>query len=463
MIKQKKQHLLFLLMLFFSYVQAQESLTLSLQEARSYALEHNKVLQNAKTDLEISRKQVWATISQGLPQVDGTLDYTDFFNYEMEFSFGGGGGNDMYQIDFSKLDEGDFEILQLLSSMTDRGDSKIKMKNSSSAKIQVSQLIFSGQYIVGVQMAKIARAISEYSLSMSQNDIIEAVTSSYYMVLLTQENKNILESNIENLISTQQQTEVMVAAGVAEQIDLDQLDVAVMMLENTKSQLERATLMGMNLLRFQLGVDANTNIVLSDKLQSIVEGIDMSLLSERPFEMEQNPLFNIMKKQEQIAKKGLQLERTSYLPVLVGFYSYNEKILKTDFDMNPNHIAGLSLQVPIFSSGMRYAKVQQKKLEFVKAQNNRSMIEDQLKLEEKQYRFDLINAIDQYNLQKKSVDVAQRVYENTNLKYQQGMVSSMQLSQASDNLLKAKNNYMSATMSLLQAKLSFEKLLNKLQ
>ena len=56
MIKQKKQHLLFLLMLFFSYVQAQESLTLSLQEARSYALEHNKVLQNAKTDLEISRK-----------------------------------------------------------------------------------------------------------------------------------------------------------------------------------------------------------------------------------------------------------------------------------------------------------------------------------------------------------------------------------------------------------------------
>ena len=53
----------------------------------------------------------------------------------------------------------------------------------------------------------------------------------------------------------------MVAAGVAEQIDLDQLDVAVMMLENTKSQLERATLMGMNLLRFQLGVDANTNIV----------------------------------------------------------------------------------------------------------------------------------------------------------------------------------------------------------
>lgn len=226
--------------------------------------------------------------------------------------------------------------------------------------------------------------------------------------------------------------------------------------------MNRAVEMSYNLIRFQLGVDANTEIILTEKLESIINNINFGALLVDSFVLDNNPSYKILVTQEELSNKMMQLEKWNYAPVIVGFYSYNEKLLTTDFDMNPRHIAGVSMKIPIFSSGMRNAKVQQKKIEFEKARNTRLMVEDQLLMQEKQYRYDLLNAYEQYELQKRSIEVAQRVYDKTELKYTHGVASSLELTQASDNLLKAQNNYVSAIMNLLQAKLNFDKLLNNL-
>jgi outer membrane protein len=455
---------LFIFIGFFPVLMSQESptLTLSVQQARDYAIKHNKMLQNAKTDVEISKKKQWETMAQGLPQADATVDYTDFFNYEVEFNMGGGGGGGMPNIDTAFLDFGDYKILELLGSMMGSSSSTIKMNNSSTATFRVSQLIFSGQYWVGMQVSKIAYALAQNSYQNTENDVIEGVVSSYYMALVTEESKRILEQNIKNLKSTLQKTEVMYAAGMAEQVDVDQLQLAVMMLESSKTQLERAVQLSYNLIRFQLGLDANAQIVLTDNLESLILKTNMQIPLNQAFDVSNNPTFRILSQQEEIGRKMLQMEKWSYAPTLVGFYSYNKKLLTTDFDMNPNHIAGVSLSVPIFSSGVRYSKVQQKNLELTKIRNTKSLFEEQLKMQEKQYRFDLMNSIEQYELQKKSIAVAQKVYNSIELKYSQGMASSLELTQASDNFLKTQNNYIQSLMSLLQAKLNYDKLLNRL-
>ncbi|HQL69417.1 MAG TPA: TolC family protein, partial [Bacteroidales bacterium] len=385
---------------------------------------------------------------------------TDFFNYEVELNFGGGGGTP--DIDFTKLDAGDLEILSLLNQMMGSGTSTIKMDNSSSAKFQVSQLVFSGQYLVGLKIAKIAHHLTELALESTEADIIEAVTSSYYIALVTIESSKTLDASIENLNKTLAQTKVMLAAGMAEQVDVDQLELAVMMLQNTKSQMQRAVQMSYNLIRFQLGVDANTEIVLTETLDDIIGQINFQALAGDSFVLENNPTYKMLLTQEEMTGKMMQLEKWNYAPTIVGFYSYNEKLITTDFDMNPKHIAGVTMTIPIFSSGMRNAKVQQKKIEFEKSKNTRLMVQDQLLMQEKQYRFDLINAIEQYELQKRGIDVAKRIYDNTEVKYTHGVASSLQLTQASDNYLKAQNNYISALMNLLQAKNNFDKLLNNL-
>ena len=447
--------------------ESSSSLSLSLEQAQNYAIEHNKSLRNARTDVQISEKQIWEAISQGLPQVSASVDYSDFFDYEAEFSFGGGGMPDS-QLDLidALMATGSLQdqVLWGISraSIAPSEPAKIKMDNSSTAKLQVSQLIFSGQYYSGIQIAKIAKKLAEMGLENNELNIKESIVMTYYLVLLTQESMNIIDGNIKNLEKTKEQTKAMVTAGIAESIDLDQLLITMNMLENTKSKMKRAVEMNYNLLRFQLGVDFDTEILLTESLESLINDINFEILLHNTLVFENNITYQLFSTQEDLSKKLLNMEKWNYAPVVVGFYSYNEKILTTEFDMNPKHIAGVSMNIPIFSGGMRRSRVQQKELELVKIQNNINMLEDQLSMQEKQYRYDLISAIEQYDLQKQNVEVARRVYNNIEVKYNQGVSSSLDLTQANANLLDAENNYISSLMSLMQAKLNYDKLLNNL-
>jgi len=139
---------------------AQDSLlTLSLQQAKDFAIEHNLLIKNAKLNVAISDKKVWEAIAVGLPQADFSMDYTDFFDYEIPFEFGMGDSPDPYVPDITLMDAGDFEILQLLESLFNQPSEPVTilMDNSASAKFQVSQLIFNGQYWIGMQTAKLAK------------------------------------------------------------------------------------------------------------------------------------------------------------------------------------------------------------------------------------------------------------------------------------------------------------------
>lgn len=437
-----------------------EPLMLSVEQAKQFALEHNKTLKNSQTDVQISEKQIWAAIAQGLPQIEAGLDYTDYFNYEAEFAFGG--GFDAPDIDFTVLDAGDFQILSLLNGMFNAEPSTIKMDNSSTAKVQVSQLIFSGQYISGIQIAKIAKELAHMNHENSELTIKESVVSVYYLINVTEESLRIIDANLDNLNKTMKQTETMVAAGVAEPLDVDQLLITINMLENTKSQVNRGIELNYNLLRFLLGVSFDTEIVLTESLETLIQDINFENLLNTSLNYDNNITYQMLSLQETMSEKMLSLEKWNYAPTIVGFYSYNEKLLTTDFDLNPNHIAGVSMTIPIFSSGMRRASVQQKELELIKVKTNKEILEDQLTMQEKQYRYDLISAIEQYELQKQNVDVARRVYNKIEIKYNQGVSSSLELTQASSNLLDAENNYISSLMNLLQAKLNYNKLLNNL-
>ncbi|MDD2199610.1 MAG: TolC family protein [Bacteroidales bacterium] len=444
-----------------------DALILTLEQAKNYAIENNKSLKNSKTDVEISDKQIWAAISQGLPQVEASIDYTDYFNYEAEFAFGGGGiPEEQLQLIDQLMAAGSLQDQTLWqisrATVAPSEPTAIKMDNSSSAKLQVSQLIFSGQYFSGIQIAKIAKELANMNYENSELTIKESVISAYYLILVTEESLKIIDANLENLNKTMKQTETMVSAGVAEPLDLDQLLITVNMLENSRSQVRRSVELNYNLLRFLLGVSFDTDITLTDNLETLIEEINFDLLLNSNLNYDDNITYQMLSLQENMSEKMLNLEKWNYAPSIVGFYSYNEKILTTDFDMNPNHIAGISMTIPIFSSGMRRANVQQKQLELLKVQTNKQILEDQLTMQEKQYRYDLISAIEQYELQKQNVDVARRVYDKIDMKYNQGVSSSLDLTQANSNLLDAENNYISSLMNLLQAKLNYNKLLNNL-
>jgi outer membrane protein len=288
------------------------------------------------------------------------------------------------------------------------------------------------------------------------------VITSYYLVLITEESLDIVERNLENLQETMRQTENMFNAGMAEQTDVDQISITVNQLQNSKTALQRNVELNYNLLRFQLGLEPGVGLTLTDDLRGLFFALQPEAVLTLPFILDDNVTYQIMQTQQEINKKLVDLEEWNYAPTLLGFYNYNAKIQTTGFDMTPNHLAGLSLAVPIFSSGMRKARVNQAKIDYNMAQTNLSIMQDQLLLQEKQYKYNLQSSLENLLTQEENVEVAQRVNDSYQRKFEQGMATSLELTQANGNYLDAESNFINAIMEVLNARLQLDKLMNTL-
>jgi len=254
----------------------------------------------------------------------------------------------------------------------------------------------------------------------------------------------------------------MFRTGMAEQTDVDQIRITVNQLVNARNSLQRNVELNYNLLRFQLGLEANVELELTDKLEALFTSMQPENALAMPFAIEQNVTYQMMQTQEDINKRLVDLEQWNYAPTIAGFYNYNKKILTSGFDMNPNHLVGLNMSVPIFSSGMRKARVDQAKIEYNMAQTNKLILEDQLNLQEKQFKYNLQSSLENYFTQQENVEVAQRVYDSYLRKFEQGMATSLDLTQANSNYLDAESNYLSSILEVMNAKLQLDKLMNKL-
>ncbi|MEE4198565.1 MAG: TolC family protein [Bacteroidales bacterium] len=454
----------------------EESFSFTLQEAQEYALEHNKTFLNAQSDIALAEEKYKEARGSGLPQVNGAMDYTTNFNYEFEFAFGGGGDVDPDVVNqalqqtmadypnWTMEDVMDYQASQAFEQTLQSimPASTIVMEDQANASIQVSQLIFSGQYWVGLQMAKLSREIAEKSLTASKNDLKENVANLYYGILASQKFLQIIDHILENNRDILEQMQNMYEKGMVEEIEVDQIHMGISELENSKKSMQRSLEYSINTFRFVLGIETTARIEFRDDLNEFLEEVVEENLLASSFNIDNNPTFQLMEMQEKIGEKGIAMQKWTYAPTVSGFYSYREKILKSSFDLSPKNTAGLTLNVPIISGGTRSAQLSQAKIEYEKINRNKELLEEQLELQNRQLIYELKNALDNYQVQKENVAVAKRVYDNSNNKYKHGQLSVVELNQTRNNYLQAENNYVSSILNLLQAKLKKDKLYNNL-
>jgi len=402
--------------------------SLSLEEAVKFAVEYNKELQASELNIELRNKMITEAISQGLPQINGSLAYSTNFGYEV--NFGGEGG--------------------------------IKMKDQANVSVSVSQLFFNGQWILGIQTSKIAKKLAAQQVSLTELDIKENVYNSYYMILASERLMDIVKQNLENMNTIQQHTENMYNAGTAEITDVDQIRITVGQLKNSLLAMQRTVDVNYNLLRLELGLQAGTPIRLTDPLEKFLEQGSFLQLAIQPFDITQNSQYQVMATQEELQKKMVGLQKWAFAPTISGSYTYQYQIKKGGF-MNIPNSASITMSIPVFSGLQRKSQLEQEKITLEQTTLNKSLLEDQLNLQEEQYKFALKNALEDYNLQKENIEVAKKVLENYRHKYNAGAVSSLDLTQANNNYLTAENNYTSACLTLLQAQTQLEKLYNELK
>jgi outer membrane protein TolC len=436
--------------------------SLSISEAMEYSVKNNKNIQNARNEVRLAELQIKESFSAGYPQFSAGMDYMTNFNYEVEFEFGGT-TSDPPVIDFTKLDAGDVEVLGVIDQMFGSSEpATIKMGDQLSANFQVSQLLFSGQFWVGLELAKIGRSLAEKSIVLTEIDLKEQVVNTYNMILVSEKLLDVMEQNEQKMIEIQQHTQNLFNAGMAEQTDVDQLTITLSQLKNGIRAMERNIEISYNLFRFVLGLEKNSEVRLTTTLDQLMDDLVSQNLLEAQFDLADNPTYQLLKEQEFLNEKMVTLQKWAYAPTLLGFYSYTEKLISSGFNLSPNHAAGISLSVPIWDGGATKIQVSRARVELDKVRIQTALLSDQLSLQNEQARYDIQSSFEEYTTQKENVEVAKRVLSSYENKYQQGVISSLELTQANVNYLQAENNYVSSIMSLLQAKLAMDKLYNKL-
>lgn len=420
----------FLLGLGIKPLYAQDStMALSLDKAIEYALQNNKVIQNARFSSQAAKEKIRETTATGLPQISTSADYNNFLGAQAEL----------------RLSEAAPPAI-------------IEFNPTSTFKFNVNQLVFSGSYYVGLQLSKLASQMAEINSQKTELDVKEQVTRAYYLILIFEKTLKIIEANRTNSRVILEKTKNLANAGIIEKTEVSNLAVMVTTVENAQKAAERQLEMAFNMLRFQLGVNAGINIKLITSLDDISRQDKFENVLTDTFNIVNNTDFNLVMMQEKMRKSQISLERASYLPTLAGYYSYTGKILKPKFDMTPKNVIGLNLSVPIFSSGLRHSKVSQAKINLNIAENTKELVNKQLTIQEKQLRFNLNNLLDQYQNQKINIETAKEVLDKMNLKFQQGIVSSLELTSANNNYLSAETTFITTLFQLLDAELALRKI-----
>jgi outer membrane protein TolC len=417
----------------------------TLKEAQEYALQNNKQILNSRLDIIASKKKVWESTAMGLPQVNASLSHN--YNIDLPITLMPA------QIFNPQAPEGEYMEM------------KFGTDHNTKFNLQVTQLIFSGQYIVGLRAAKIYQDLVKQQYAKSELEIKQNVANAYELVLIAQERLKILQKNLESTKKIFNDTKAMFESGFAQQTDVNQVEINLTTLENGIKTAERQVEIAKNLLKFQLNIPLEKDINLTQKLEELVDNINQDEILNTNFDYTQHIDYKVLEVQEKLKTSQWDLERVSFLPTISGFYNHQQSMMSNDFEVfsggkwYPANIVGLSIQVPIFSSGMKMAKVAQAKIQVDKIENSKQQLSQSLTMQVIQARLQFQNAYSSYLLQKQNKDLSEKIYNDYQVKYTEGMATSLELTQAQLQYLNTESNYYQAIFNLLDAKNKLDKAL----
>ena len=438
-----KYILVFCFVMTVTFVSAQSQRSFKIEEAVTFALDSNATALNAQRDIAKAIKQKWETTAAGLPQVNASLDY----NHQIRQQLGllpeelrGGPPGQFFPVAFSA-------------------------KNTATATATLTQLIFDGSYLVGLQAAKTFLEFSENANEKTRLEVRKGVIKAYGGVLLAQESIKILDKNIATLKDNVRETRIIFENGFAEEEDVEQLQITLLSLENQRANAVRMEVIARQMFNLTLGIDIDEQVTFLDSLEDLA--IPAIALLDTKIDLEENVDYKIATNLTGQRELELKLEKSKALPTLGAFINVGTFAGRGEFDFfdgdQPwfaSSIVGFSLNVPVFSSGLRSARTEQAKIALEQAETERKDAEQQIYLAYTSAKSDHKLAIDNYTTAQKNIVLAERIEAKNQIKFKEGISTSFDLRQAQTQLYQVQQELLQSMLQIITTKADVEIVLN---
>ncbi|WP_136482388.1 TolC family protein [Cognatitamlana onchidii] len=430
----------------FSQEQEQTKLSYTLQEAIDYAIENNRNAKNASRDVEAAYKEKWETIALGLPQLNGQIDYQNFLKQQVN-------------VIPSDFEDPDSPLVPVIFGA----------KQNLTAAATLSQLIFDGSYIVGLQSAKVFLEISKNAKEKTDLEVRKGTINAYGNVLLAEETVAILEENKATLQKNLDEITKIFENGLDEEESVEQIKITLSDIESALNRSKRIKDVSLQMLNMTMGLDITHPTQLLDNLETLTaRNVDLGLISD-PYSIEDNIDYQIAENDKISKELLIKLAKSKSMPSLNAFLNggYNSfsddfTFLNKDQDYFGFAVFGVGMSIPILSSGGRSAATQRAKINYEKAQDDLIETEQRIRLDIATAQSDYQYSIEDYSNKKESLDLAERIEAKNQTKFFEGIASSFDLRQAQIQLYTAQQEFLQAMLDVITKKATLETLLNRI-
>jgi outer membrane protein TolC len=417
----------------------------TLQEAIDYALLNNRTAKNAALDIEAAKQQKWETTSTGLPQISAEIGYQNFLKQQVSLipaEFFGGNPGEFAEVTFGT-------------------------KQSVNATATLSQKLFDGSYLVGLQSAKVFLEISKNAKIKTDLEVRKAVINAYGNVLIAEESVAILEKNKSILEKNLNDLKKIYENGLEEEESVEQLQITLHGVNSSLSNTIRLKTLAYQMLNITLGIDVYSKTMLTDSLETLtVQNMSLELIDSN-LDLNNSIDYQIAENDKRAKELMLKLEKSKALPTLNTFINGGYSGFGDEFKFTSNEqkwfgssLFGVNMSIPIFSSLGRSAATQRAKINLEKAKDDLIETEQKLQLQTAAAKSDYQFAIEDYDNKKQNLNLSERIEQKNQTKFFEGIASSFDLRQAQTQLYTAQQEFLQAMLDVISKKAALETILN---
>jgi len=441
----------------------QQAVQMTLEQAIDYALENSYKIKNAQIAIADAEERIVERRSAGLPQLSGGLNFQHYLSVPRQplpegFDIFGIFGQALSADLYDQLSPGtQMAVDQAFAGQNNGTDGSegvaFFLRNNFTASVNLDAMVFDGSFFVALEAAREYRGYTKREFSAKKREVRNSVIEAYLPVLLIQENIELLDKNIANLNRLLFETKALYKEGFAEQLDIDRQQLSLSNLKTERDNLVRQKEVALSALKNTIGYPIGDPLVVVDDLEEMKKEAEQLLAMEpKP---SQRPEVALIDQAIRMSELNVKLNKAGYLPSLRAFGTVQQQYQGDDFETGfwaPAAFVGLNLNVPIFDGLNKKAKIQRARLELEKTRNQREELLRGIRLEVATAQTNYRSASERLERQQQNLELAERIYETAQIKYREGVGSSLEVTQAEQSLYSTQSNYMQALYDMLLAK-----------